>query len=73
MIDKTNPLADGPLPNGHRQPTLPRIQEALDLAAQDALELHRKHGLPLAVWQDGKISHVSAESVKQNIKPQKPT
>ena len=73
MINKTNQQTGHRSQNGHRQPTLPKIQEALNLAAQDAVELHREHDLPLAVWQDGKTTHVSAASVKRKTKARKPT
>jgi hypothetical protein len=36
---------------------------ALNEAAQDAVELHRRAGLPLAVWRDGKVALVSADEV----------
>lgn len=73
MISKTNQNAEKRSPNGHRAPTLARIQEALDLAVQDAVALHREHGLPLAIWQDGKTAHVSADSINPTAKARKQT
>ena len=54
--------------NGNRKLNLPRIQEALNAAAQDAVELHRQRGLPLVVWQDGKIALVSAADIEPTSK-----
>jgi hypothetical protein len=39
------------------------ILRALNQAAQDAVEVHRRAGLPLVVWQDGKVAWVPAEEV----------
>ncbi len=45
------------------------VSKALNEAAQDAVELHRRAGLPLAVWQDGKVALVPADE----ITPRRPT
>jgi hypothetical protein len=34
------------------------ISRALNEAARDAVEIHRRAGLPLVVWQDGKVALV---------------
>ena len=46
------------------------ISKALDEAVQDAVELHRRAGIPLAVWQDGKVALVSPDDVTP--KPRRP-
>ena len=51
------------------------VTKALNEAAQDAVELHRRAGLPLAVWQNGKVALVSADSVapaRHCTKPRRP-
>jgi hypothetical protein len=35
------------------------IDEAVNEAARDAVRLHRKSGLPMASWEDGKVVWVS--------------
>ncbi|MFN0052903.1 MAG: hypothetical protein ACKV0T_11985 [Planctomycetales bacterium] len=44
------------------------VSHALNEAVQDAVEVHRRAGLPLAVWKDGKVALVSADeaAVKRN-------
>ena len=71
MINKNDAGISKHLGNGERKPSLPRIQEALNAAAQDAVELHRQRGLPLVVWQDGKTALVSAADIKPMTKPSK--
>ena len=48
------------------------VSKALNEAAQDAVELHRRAGLPLAVWQDGKVALVPAEEVAPRRPAPKP-
>jgi len=50
------------------------ITEALRLAFEDAIETHRRAGVPMVFWEDGKIIHLTAEEVialraKKNGKP----
>jgi len=47
----------------HRRPSLALVSKALNAAVKDAVELHRQAGLPLAVWQDGKVVLVPADDV----------
>lgn len=51
------------------------ITEALRLAFEDALETHRRAGVPMVFWKDGKIVEMTAEEVlaerAQNGKPEK--
>jgi hypothetical protein len=54
--------------NDRRKPA-PRLSDALvsralNAAAQDAVEEHQRAGLPLAVWQDGKVVLVAADQIK---------
>jgi hypothetical protein len=57
---KTQKNGKGP----HRRPSVALISQALNEAVQDAVETHRQAGLPLAVWQDGKVAFVPADKVK---------
>jgi hypothetical protein len=43
------------------------INEAMQEAFVSAVELHRQAGVPLVVWRDGKIEHVSAETITENL------
>jgi hypothetical protein len=54
-----------------RRPTRALISQALRAAAQDAVELHRRAGLPLAVWRDGQVALVPADKIfpKPNGRP----
>jgi len=40
-----------------------KAETALRRAAAKAAELHRRHGLPLVVWKDGKVTLVPAEQL----------
>jgi hypothetical protein len=54
------------------------VQEALDRASLDAIESHRKSGLPLVGWRNGKVAYISAEEAlaemtrRKSRKPGKP-
>jgi CubicO group peptidase (beta-lactamase class C family) len=61
---KTGKIATG----RSRRPSVKLISEALNAAVRDAVEIHKQAGLPLAVWQDGKVALVPAESVAANGK-----
>jgi hypothetical protein len=39
------------------------IQRALERAAANAIEQHRRAGLPLVIWRNGKIASVFADDV----------
>jgi hypothetical protein len=39
------------------------IDRAMDRAFRRVVEHHRRLGLPLVMWRDGKVVHVPAESV----------
>ena len=71
MINKNDAGISKHSGNGERKASLPRIQEALNAAAQDAVELHRQRGLPLVVWQDGKTALVSAADIEPIVEPSK--
>lgn len=45
--------------NGHPEITDALVTRALNLAAQDAIELHRRWGLPMAVSRNGKVELIS--------------
>lgn len=57
---------------GPRRPTVALVTQALNEAARDAVEVHRKAGVPLAVWRDGKVVLVSAEEVAPTANGRKP-
>jgi hypothetical protein len=42
------------------------IQRALERAAADAIEQHRRAGLPLVIWRNGKIASVFADDVARS-------
>ena len=44
------------------------VSQALNEAAQDAVEVHRRAGLPLVDWRDGKVVLVPADDAKSNGK-----
>jgi hypothetical protein len=52
--------------DGPRWPTIELVTRALNDAARDAVELHRSLGLPLVIWEDGKIVHVFADELDEN-------
>ncbi len=55
-----------------RRPSRALVSAALRAAANDAVELHRRAGLPLAVWQDGKVALVSADEIAPRRPAPKP-
>ena len=61
---KTEDKGTGP----RRRPTMALITRALNDAVQDAVELHKRAGAPLAVWKDGKVALVPADSATSNGK-----
>ncbi len=48
---------------GVRIPTLAIITKALNEAAQDAVDAHRKANLPLVAWKDGRIELISPDLI----------
>jgi len=48
----------------HRITDIPRIQEALRLARQDAMRLHKRMGYPIAVWKDGRVVWIPPEEIR---------
>jgi hypothetical protein len=49
------------------------IERALKRAAANAIEEHRRAGVPLVIWRDGKIVMVSAEDLAPRRKPKERT
>jgi hypothetical protein len=43
------------------------IDEAMNAAVRDAVQLHKEKGLPMVVWRDGKIVWISPEEAEQNM------
>ena len=41
-----------------------KAEAALKEAVRQVVERHKKTGRPLAVWQNGKVVYISANSVK---------
>jgi len=39
------------------------IDKAMQEAFMDAIETHRRAGVPMVFWKDGKIVHMTAEEV----------
>jgi imidazolonepropionase-like amidohydrolase len=50
------------------------IDEAMNLAVRDAVQLHKEKGLPMVVWRDGKIVWITPEEAERSLAPipQKP-
>jgi hypothetical protein len=44
------------------------IDEAMNAAVRDAVQLHKEKGLPLVVWLDGKIVWISPEEAEREEK-----
>jgi hypothetical protein len=40
------------------------IDEAMNAAVRDAVQLHKEKGLPMVVWRDGKIVWISPEDAE---------
>ena len=56
----------------HTKPTVERITRALNAAAQDAVETHRRAGLPLAVWRNGQVELIPPELADPQPTKRKP-
>ncbi|MBU0534508.1 MAG: hypothetical protein KJ887_06935 [Candidatus Omnitrophica bacterium] len=41
-----------------------KAEAAMKEAVRDVVKRHKKTGRPLAIWQDGKVVHVSPNTVK---------
>jgi len=39
------------------------IDEAIDEAGRDAAILHKRLGLPLVIWRNGRVTHVPPEEI----------
>ena len=46
------------------------IENALNAAARDAVQLHKEKGLPLVVWRDGKTVWISPEEAERELASQ---
>jgi hypothetical protein len=44
------------------------IDEAMNAAVRDAVQLHKEKGLPLVVWRDGKALWISPEEAERACK-----
>ena len=45
------------------------IEEAVQRAARDARLLHKQMGVPLVVWQDGKVVEIHPEEIVVDYPP----
>jgi hypothetical protein len=43
------------------------IEDALNAAVRDAVQLHKEKGLPLVVWRDGKTLWISPEEAERDL------
>lgn len=49
----------------HKLPTLFRkAQQALEIAVAKTILEHKREGLPLVVWRNGKVVHIPAHKLK---------
>jgi hypothetical protein len=46
------------------------IDEAMNAAVRDAVQLHKEKGLPLVVWRDGKTLWISPEEAELALRSQ---
>ena len=45
-----------------------KIDRAMRLAFEDAIEEHRRSGVPMVFWKDGKVVRMTAEEVIESRK-----
>jgi hypothetical protein len=43
------------------------IDEALNLAVRDAVQLHKEKGLPMVVWRNGEIVWITPEEAERSL------
>jgi hypothetical protein len=48
------------------------IDEAMSEAARSAIELHRRMGVPMVVWRDGKVAYVTPEELDAQAERESP-
>ena len=48
-----------------------RVDEAVRLAARDAIRLHEQRNLPVAVWRDGRVAWVPAHELLPKTSPKR--
>jgi hypothetical protein len=65
MIRQLHPVVD--IDRICREGTL--IDEAVEMAARDARLLHKRMGVPLVVWQDGKVVEIPPEEIVVDLPP----
>ena len=41
-----------------------RAEEALRKAVAEAIAEHRRNGIPIAIWRDGKVVHIPADKIE---------
>ena len=41
-----------------------RAEEALRKAVAEAISEHRRNGVPIAIWRDGKVVHIPADQIE---------
>lgn len=46
-----------------------RIDEALRLAARDAIRKHELHNAPVVIWRDGRTAWVPAQELSTRLPP----
>jgi len=46
-----------------------RIDEALRLAARDAIRQHQLHDIPVVIWRDGRIAWVPPHELSVRVPP----
>lgn len=43
------------------------VENALNAAVRDAVQLHKEKGLPMVVWRNGKIVWISPEEAERTL------
>ena len=61
----------GPLSVGELLADTDRVTEAVREAGREARLLHKKMGVPLVVWQDGKVVEIPPEEIVIDYPPAK--
>ena len=57
-------MEKGTFEKGQRIPLAFRAEDALKEAVADAIAAHRRAGVPIAVWRNGKVSKVHADQIE---------
>jgi hypothetical protein len=60
-------IHDLPVDIDHAFETETTIDDAMNQAVQAAVNLHKRAGIPLVIWRDGKIVEVMADEITPHV------